>query len=169
MDEKYIAFLDVFELDENSAYRGGCLVTDQETRPIEFRCTAAIRPTELQRVLYGKKLLEYICNDLVGLPIIKALQSKPSLVLVRLPELLKMRPNIAVPVLWIETTPEGDIQRISPYMGNREEAEGAKLMLKNFSKEEIIEPFTRVFNAVEEAHRQKVGDVRQEKPGGKGK
>jgi hypothetical protein len=169
MDEKYIAFLDVLELDENTAFRGGCLVTDQETKPVEFRCTAAIRPTELQRVLYGKKLLEYVCNDLVGLPIIKALQSKPSLVLVRLPELLKLRPEIAVPILWIETSPEGDIQRISPFAGYREEAEGAKSVLKNFSKEEIIEPFTRVQNAVEEAHRQKVGDVKQEKPGGKGK
>jgi hypothetical protein len=169
MDEKYIAFLDVFELDDSAAFRGGCLVTDLETKPVEFRCTAAIRPTELQRMLYGKKLLDYVCNDLVGLPIIKAIQSKPSLVLVRVPELLKLRSNISVPVLWIETSPEGDIQRISPAPGFREEAEAAKTVLKNFSKEEIIEPFTRVRNAVEEAHKQKVGDLKQDKPGGKAK
>ncbi len=167
MDEKYIAFLDVLELDDNTAFRGGCLVTDLETKPVEFRCTAAIRPTDLQRMLYGKKLMEYVSNDLVGIPIIKALQSKPILVLVRKPDLLKLRPNIAVPVLWIETSAEGDIQRISSSPGFREEAEGAKSVLKNFSKEEIIEPFTRVQNAVEEAHRQKVGEVKQEKAGGK--
>ena len=169
MDEKYIAFLDVIELDDNTAFRGGCLVTDLETKPVEFRCTAAIRPTELQRVLYGKKLLEYVCNDLVGVPIIKALQSKPTLVLVRLPELLKLRSNIAAPILWIEISPEGDIRRISPFPGDRAEVEGAKSVLKNFSKDEIIEPFTRVRNAVEEAHRQKVGDLKPEKPGGKAK
>ncbi len=127
MDDKYIAFLDVLELDDNTAFRGGCLVTDQETKPVEFRCTAAIRPTELQRVLYGKKLLEYVCNDLVGLPMLKALQSKPSLVLVRLPELLKIRPSIGVPVLWIETSPEGDIQRISPFAGYREGSRRGKI------------------------------------------
>jgi len=169
MDEKYIAFLDVFELDDNTAFRGGCLVTDLDTRPVEFRCTAAIRPTDLQRMLYGKKLMDYVCNELVGLPIIKAMQSKPSLVLVRVPELLRMRSNISMPILLIETSPEGDIQRISPAPGFREEAEAAKTVLKNFSKEEIVEPFARVRNAVEEAHKQKVGDLKQEKTGGKGK
>ena len=158
MEDNYLAFLDVIYLDDNAALRGGCLVTDLETRPQEFRCTSAIRPTELQRVLYGRKLMEYVCMDLVGIPMVKAIKLQPSITLVRNLEFLKIRPRVAIPILLVETSPDGNIRGLIPFQGYSEEANSAKLILKGFTKEDILEPFTRVRNALEEAHRQKVGD-----------
>jgi len=63
--------------------RGGCLVTDALTRPIEFWVSGVIRPTSIQRILYGDTLHEYICNDLVGIPLLSTLESSPDLILVR--------------------------------------------------------------------------------------
>ncbi|MEJ2552257.1 MAG: hypothetical protein P8Z34_16415, partial [Anaerolineales bacterium] len=91
-NEKVFAFLDLATFDDGASIRGGCLVTDGQTRPLEFRVSGAIRPTSLQKILYGDTLHEYICNELVGMPMMKALESKPDLVLVRDAEFLKLRP-----------------------------------------------------------------------------
>ncbi len=105
--ERFLAFLDLAAFDEGSSIRGGCLVTDGLTRPLEFRVSGPIRPTSLQRVLYGDLLMEYICTDLIGLPMLQTLELHPELVLVREAEFLKLRPRIEVPVLWARATPEG--------------------------------------------------------------
>jgi hypothetical protein len=158
--ERFLAFLDLAAFDEGSAIRGGCLVTDGFTRPLEFRVSGPIRPTSLQRVLYGDLLMEYICTDLIGLPMLQTLELHPELVLVREAEFLKLRPRIEVPVLWARATPEGQFA-LQAFPGYEQEAEvGRDALPKRLRGKGIMEPFQRVRSALEEAHGQKVGEAR---------
>lgn len=157
-NEKILAFLDLATFDDGAALRGGCLVTDGNTRPLEFRVSGAIRPTSLQKILYGDTLYEYICNELVGLPMLKALESKPDLVLVRDAEFLKLRPYVEIPVLWVRATVDGQYV-LQALPGHDQEAEaGRDVLPKRLRGHNVMEPFVRIRTALQEAHGLKVGE-----------
>jgi hypothetical protein len=157
-----IAFLDLAIFEDGEAMRGGCLVTDEMTRPLEFRATGAIRPTSVQKVLYGDTLHEYICTDLVGQPILQSLESEPAFILVRDAEFLKVRDQIEVPILWVRGTVEGQYV-LQGFPGYEEEAEEVRNSLpKRLRGRSILEPFVRVKSALEEAHELHVGEAKEE-------
>jgi hypothetical protein len=157
-----LAFLDLAAFENGEASRGGCLVTDGLTRPLEFRVSGAIRPTNLQKVLYGDTLQEYISNDLIGIPILDTLENQPGLVLVRDAEFLKLRPRVEIPVLWVRGTVDGQFV-LQAFPGHEEEAEAGRDMLpRRLRGRNIMEPFMRIRTALEEAHQLKVGDQRKE-------
>jgi hypothetical protein len=159
--ERVLAFLDLATFEEGAAIRGGCLVTDNLTRPLEFRVSGAIRPTNLQKMLYGDTLHEYICNDLVGLPILGAMEVKPDVVLVRDAEFLKLRPRIDLPVLWVRGTVDGQfVLQSLPGYENEAEA-GRNALPRRLRGRSILEPFMRIRSALEEAHNLKVGELHQ--------
>jgi hypothetical protein len=158
---KSLAFLDLATFEDGAAIRGGCLVTDGLTRPLEFRVSGAIRPTNLQKVLYGDQLMEYICCDLVGIPILQALEVKPEYLLVREAEFLKLRPRVEIPVLWARPTADGQFV-LQAYPGFEQEAEtGRDALPRRLRGRSIMEPFVRIRNALEEAHNLKVGEPRK--------
>lgn len=157
-----LAFLDLAAFENGEASRGGCLVTDGLTRPLEFRVSGAIRPTNLQKVLYGDTLQEYISNDLIGIPILDTLENQPGLVLVRDAEFLKLRPRVEIPVLWVRGTVDGQFV-LQAFPGHEEEAEAGRDMLpRRLRGRNIMEPFMRIRTALEEAHQLRVGDQRKE-------
>lgn len=156
-----IAFLDLATFDDGEAMRGGCLVTDDMTRPLEFRVSGAIRPTSVQKVLYGDTLHEYICTDLVGQPILQSLETEPDFVLVRDAEFLKVRASIDIPILWVRGTVEGQYV-LQGFPGYEEEAEQVRNSLpKRLRGRNILEPFVRVKSALEEAHELQVGERKE--------
>jgi hypothetical protein len=155
---KVFAFLDLATFDEGAVIRGGCLITDSDTHPLEFRVSGAIRPTSMQRILYGDTLREYICIDLVGLPMLESLEGKPDLILVRDPEFLKLRPKVEIPVLWARGT-ENSQYMLQAHPGYDQEAEvGRDLLPKRLRGRNIMEPFMRIRTALEEAHMLKVAE-----------
>ncbi|MBU7582819.1 MAG: hypothetical protein KAF91_07890 [Nostoc sp. TH1S01] len=81
MDNFKIAFLAKYQFD-NDAIRGAVLVTDKDTKPLEFRVTEPVRPTKVQRTLYGEILYDYILVELIAVPLLAALKEKPKFVLV---------------------------------------------------------------------------------------
>lgn len=155
---KVLAFLDMGTFDDGAAFRGGCLVTDERTRPLEFRVSGAIRPSSLQKILYGDTLHEYICTVLLGEPLLKAIESRPGFVLVRDAEFLKLRPQLEMPLLWLRSTVDGQyaLQAFPGYEAEADmvgDAMPARLRGRN-----IMEPFLRIRAALEEAHNLQVGD-----------
>ncbi len=159
--ERILAFLDLATFEEGAALRGGCLVTDALTRPLEFRVSGAVRPTSLQKVLYGDTLQEYICNDLLGIPLIQSLEVKPEFVLVREAEFLKLRPRVGMPVLWARATVDGQFV-LQAFPGYEQEAEaGRDALPRRLRGRNIMEPFIRIRTALDEAHNLKVGEPRK--------
>ena len=157
--ETIVAFLDLASFEEGAAYRGACLVTDAYTQPVEFRVSGAIRPTKLQKVLYGESLHRYICIDLVGLPIVQTLEIKPQVLVVRDAEFLKLRPLIDIPVLCITSSGKGKFTFQAHPEFEQDAQEGVSLLPDSLRAINPLEPFSRIFGGLEEAHHLKVGDT----------
>ncbi|MGE5410933.1 MAG: hypothetical protein ACM3MI_08235, partial [Clostridiales bacterium] len=85
MDLVRIAFLETYSFDDKSGIMGAILVTDPDTKPLEFRVTAPIKPTSFQKTLYGNVLHEHILVELIALPLLGAIKDDIDLILVRDP------------------------------------------------------------------------------------
>lgn len=174
-----LMFLAAKKFDANKTVRGAFLLTDHETKPLEFRCTNPIRPTQLQTMLYGEILEEYILVELIGQPLVKSAKVVPNLVLVDDAKFLKLRTKIDVPVVLItkeeriNTSDEsgGVFQMLNSVSGKfdpvvitvsvefPDDKEAARVMLTEvFNGHDLAEPFTRVLTALEQVHIQKVGE-----------
>jgi hypothetical protein len=167
-NEARLAFIDISVFNDGSI-RGGVLVTDMETRPYEFRVTTPVKPTSMQRVLYGKTLSEYVYGELISFPLVKAVKEKISLAIVRNANLLIMRPKLSIPVVHISNQSEGIstesggekvgtvIFRAHPaYAG---EGDWAHTLLTDLmARHDPFEPFDRLKTAMDEVHKQQIGE-----------
>ena len=93
-----LAFITLAEV-EDGVLRGGILVTDTHGKPVEFRCTSPIRPNAVQRTLYGDTLMPHIAVELVGKPLVQAVQASLDVVLVHQEEFLLLRTKCEKPLL----------------------------------------------------------------------
>jgi|SRR5690348_5923045 len=179
-----LGFLSYVQASGGNAGRGALLVTDDGTRPVEFRCTSPIKPNPLQRMLYGDTLRSYITVDLVGEPLLSAVQEKPVIVLVREPLFLKLRPKIKVSMVCLRrqgeqitalvnesdsrNAPEPSILdcasgRFQPLTvtttpGHNGELQSSLEILRPiFSGIDLLEPFDRIEKVVAELERQENG------------
>lgn len=184
-----LGFLSYVQGKDNGSGRGALLVTDDATRPLEFRCTTPIKPNTLQRMLYGQTLRSYIAAELVGEPLLRAMQEKPLVLLVREPLFLKLRPKIDVNLVCIRRQGE----QISDALSNGHSDPGEEPRILNcatgrfqpltvtsadehpaeldsaldvlrpiFSTSDLLEPFDRIEKVVAELDRQE--DTTVEKP-----
>ena len=86
MEINKLAFLGTFVSDDS--VMGVIMITDSETKPLEFRVTSTIKPTHFQKILYGNVLKEHILVELVAVPLLNALTEKPDIILVNDPVFL---------------------------------------------------------------------------------
>src|SRR5947209_18991330 len=96
-----LMFLATKKFDSGKAIRGAFLLTDLNTKPLEFRCTNPIRPTTLQTMLYGDILEQHIMVELIGLPLVKSLKDHPTIILVQEQTFIGIRPKIDIPLILI--------------------------------------------------------------------
>lgn len=85
MELTNLAFLETYTLPDDSGIMGAILVTDADTKPIEFRVTAPIKPTNFQKTLYGDVLREHILVELVAIPLLDAVNEHVDLILAKDP------------------------------------------------------------------------------------
>jgi len=163
-ENMHLMFLTSKYFEQGKAIRGGSLITDEKTRPIEFRCTSPIRPTDYQRTLYGDTLDSYIFADLVGIPLVSAANENVDLVLIEDERFLSVRPDVDVPVILLvhSATENGETPSIALKAHSEFETEKsvAQSQLAPFfdAGMNLLEPFERVRLALEQAHTQKIGD-----------
>jgi len=177
-----LGFLDLVEIYENGKgtnysekYFGAILITDHNSVPLEFRCTHPIRPSIVQKQLYGNMLLPYISTNLCGLPLLNSLNLKPSILIVQKEGFLDVRENSDIPLVYLKTSGEIlDIQTSSDDSSNffsefldrkLEKLKPLKLYTKNKFKDDIkvnidylkdifikfdpLEPFERIRKAID--------------------
>ena len=77
-----LCFLDLNE-DADGWVSAASLVTDETTRPLEFRVTDQVHTDEVQRVLYGAAYDEQLYGVCLVAPLLEACREKPDLILVR--------------------------------------------------------------------------------------
>jgi hypothetical protein len=62
-------------------YFGGYLLLSPLGRPLEFHCTAPVRPSRAQEILYGPTLRSYLIGEQIGSTLLAAARSTPGLIL----------------------------------------------------------------------------------------
>lgn len=158
-----LAFMDVI-LFSDGAIRGGILTTDIETRPYEFRITSAIKPTQLQQMLYGTSLKDYVYGELICAPLIKATKEKISFVLTKERYIMEVRPLVAVPIVLMSYNDKaaGDGAKSMSFQMHKDystELSQAKVILTPITQKlDLMEPFERLKLALNEVHRLGVGE-----------
>lgn len=92
----HLGFLWVVHTD--LGYVGGLLVTNHLGRPLEFQCTAPVRPNKTQEILYGPTLQPFIYSELIGKTLFERVKVQPELIIISQVELIDLRTSISVPV-----------------------------------------------------------------------
>lgn len=175
-----IAFLGYLDLDKGSAYRGGILVTDEWGKPVEFRCTAPVRPNPVQRTLYGQTLLPHIAVELIGVPLLRTIQEKPELLVIQEEVFFDVRHHTELSVVRLRRqgtqvkvsgdgaekthttvmdSPSGKFQPVvmEAHREFRGDAESSGARLRElFARWDLLEPFERLARALDYVHQQKV-------------
>lgn len=77
---------------------GGYLILDTAGRPIEFHCTAPIKPTRAQEILFGPTLEPYLVGEQIGKTLLAKAERMPSVVCTDQPAALAVRPYARTPV-----------------------------------------------------------------------
>ncbi len=173
-----IAFLGHREF-EGEAYRGAILVTDEWSKPLEFRCTAPVRPNQLQRTLYGKSLLPHVLTELIGNPLLNSIQEKPQLILIADEAYFDVRHKISVPVIRI-AKPSGskskalliqsasgkfDQVEIEAHLKFASDLDSVSERLRDlFGRWDLNEPFQRLAEGLQYVHDERVLENETKQP-----
>ena len=175
MELRKIAFLETFNLEEDAGIMGAILVTDSETKPLEFRVTAPIKPSNFQKTLYGDVLFEHILTELISIPLLNAINEEIDLILVRDPLFMGVNEKQGIRVVRVFNEDDGQkssksIQELASTNGHPKlfvetskkfESELAEIKTKLgplAEQRNLIEPFDRLKAACEQVHLQKTGE-----------
>jgi hypothetical protein len=169
-----IGFLETYTPDDNGGLMGAILVTDADTKPLEFRVTAPIKTTNFQKTLYGDVLLEHILVELISVPLINALNEEIDIILVRDNLFLgaNNKQGVRVVRVYNDETAGAKGSKGTELKGSS----GGKMFVETSKKYDselaqikdllnevaenrnLLEPFDRLKQACEQVHLQKTSD-----------
>ncbi|MEX0937067.1 MAG: hypothetical protein WDZ59_04345 [Pirellulales bacterium] len=95
-----LGFLTVLEDDELGIF-GGYLLVNSTGRPLEFHCTAPVKPNRAQEILYGPTLRPYLYGEQIGATLLEQTKQPPPLVLTDSTPALAVRAHVQTPVALI--------------------------------------------------------------------
>lgn len=81
---------------------GGYLILNRNGRPVEFHCTAPIRATRSQHILFGPTLEPYIYGEQIGRALALRASVLPRVILTDKSGVVALRPLIKAPVMFTE-------------------------------------------------------------------
>ncbi len=90
-------FLTVLSSDEQGLI-GGYLVLNQAGRPLEFHCTAPVKPNRAQQILFGPTLEPYLYGEQIGQTLIGKGTATPAVVYTDVSPALATRDFVDMPV-----------------------------------------------------------------------
>lgn len=146
---------------------GGYLILNALGRPLEFHCTAPIKPNRAQEILYGTTLLPFIYGEQIGQTLLRATQLKVPLVLTDLAPMLATAELVKEPVALLlpQTAGQGTVPpeltllesttvRIAiPHARQADRAGISAAMARLGESFDWPEPFGRIRDAIGEAQR----------------
>lgn len=173
-----LGFLTIINHPQHGLF-GGYLILNASGRPLEFHCTAPIKPNRAQEILYGPTLEAFLYGEQIGQTLLKQSSLQPLMVCTDREPALAVRQYVSSPVVLVlppeqSVTIESD-QRIiridRPHSGGPNlltfELGRNRLALPVRSEDErrvieerldglgdefdLAEPFGRIREAIEEA------------------
>ena len=169
LDHMKLCYFGMRSTVDGRGHIGSALVVDHKSLPVELRYSMPVRPSEIQRVLYGSQLYSHIAIDLCGQPLMHSLTHRPAMCLVESPSLLPLQEHLPVPVFLAERacsgaasdSESGDARRIDSPSGFApvflrcqphwmSSLEGfTPLLERAFVGFDLLEPFDRLTAACE--------------------
>ena len=98
-----LGFLTVVEHAELGLL-GGYLLLNAAGRPLEFHCTAPVKPTRAQEILFGPTLRPYLYGEQIGQTLLTRSKLTPILVCTDSEPMLAVRDHTHVPVALVGAT-----------------------------------------------------------------
>ena len=170
-----LAFLTVVDCGPHGLL-GGLLLLNRAARPLEFHCTAPVRPNRVQELLYGPTLKPFLYGELIAGALLAKAAAELSVVLVDQAELLAARERVSTPLALVcaphgdASLPEGGtrlllagsapIELEALVLGSNRLAVPAaeaprvqQALAEVAAYLDLAEPFERIRNAIEEAQR----------------
>lgn len=96
--ETTFGYLSMLEIAEHG-YFGGYLIVSLLGRPMEFHCTAPVRPSRAQRILYGPTLEPYLLGEQIAGALLEVASLTPSLILANNEATIPARSRAGVPIV----------------------------------------------------------------------
>jgi hypothetical protein len=177
-----IGFLTVLEHEQHGLI-GGYLVLNTAGRPLEFHCTAPVKPNRAQQILFGPTLESYLYGEQIGQTLLSKSSIEPLVVCTDVGRALSVADYVSLPVAlviadnqmatavespsalsaWrVDTShqAEADLQvfEVGPNrlaVPNHREADRHTISkrLETATSLDLSEPFERIREAVEEANK----------------
>jgi hypothetical protein len=177
-----LGFLTVVEHDQHGFF-GGYLLLNTNGRPLEFHCTAPVKPNRAQEILYGPTLEPYLFGEQIGQTLISKSATKPIGVCTDLAAVLAARDYVSLPVALVndrcdntESTPAandaprwrldpahrqtqlvrfqlGRNHLVVPMNHDGDRVELSERLAPFADHFDLAEPFERIRGALEEAQR----------------
>jgi hypothetical protein len=109
-----LGFLTVVEHPQYGLF-GGYLVLNVAGRPLEFHCTAPIKPNRAQQILYGPTLESFLYGEQIGQTLINQASIPPMLICTDREPALAAREHVSTPVVLV--LPPEDLPVAEPPAG----------------------------------------------------
>lgn len=183
----HLGFLTVLEHD-GLGLVGGYLILNAAGRPLEFHCTAPVKPNRAQQILFGPTLEPYLYGEQIGQTLLAKGSLAPLAVCTNVERVLAVRDFVSLPVAlvlgpdgadagpeplgsdaarqlspWRVDAPHGSVGHLTQFtVGRNRLAVAASreadrdvmaARLENLAAFDLSEPFGRIREAVEEAHK----------------
>ncbi|MBS0210933.1 MAG: hypothetical protein JSS27_18470 [Planctomycetes bacterium] len=173
-------FLTVVEHEQHGFF-GGYLLLNGTGRPIEFHCTAPLRPNRAQEILYGPTLVPYLFGELIGQTLVQQAGKRAVVICTDQANVLALQEFVDAPVLLVEALADGQGQASSGEMLRIDGAHAQRGLRRPFAlggyqvalapqrtddeahirvaleplleRVDLAEPFTRIREALDEAQR----------------
>ncbi len=95
-----IGFLTITRDVEHGLF-GGYLVLNALGRPLEFHCTAPVRPSRAQEILYGRTLDPYLYGERIGPTLLEKSKSAPVAVFTDVEPAMAARQLVSTPMVLV--------------------------------------------------------------------
>ena len=140
---------------------GGYLLVDGLGRPLEFHCTAPVKISRAQQILYGSTLHGHLHGRQIGATLLAEATVTPSVVLTDHDALLQVRPHTSLPVVLArpltDDPPPGcftiGATSVAAPPGDADAAAIRGPLAELGAAIDLVEPFERIRAAIAEAQR----------------
>ena len=95
-----LGFLTVTDHPQDGLF-GGYLVLNMAGRPLEFHCTAPIKPNRAQEILYGRTLEAFVYGEQIGQTLINQSSTSTQLVFTDREPALAARQHVSAPLVMV--------------------------------------------------------------------
>jgi len=143
--------------DAATAFLGALMVTDSRGRPLHFSFVSPVRPTRVQRILYGSTLEEHVKIDVISQKLLSDIPFSPDVIFVDTEDMLSVRRIVDIPTAFLakRQAPENDPTRLTTLQyntgSNMDDQETVGRILSTLEPfVDLVEPFARMREALKE-------------------